>query len=78
MKTESKRVYLIKVLMLVSILAVSLVSCSKKISDKDNKLYVALRAKVKGLDPVGSFDFYSNSVKGQIYDSLFQYHYRQR
>mgnify|MGYP000087105216 CR=1 FL=1 len=58
--------------------AVAAISCTQKIDDKDTTLNYALVANVKGLDPVGLTDVYSNYVVSQIYETLFDYHYLKR
>ncbi len=54
------------------------VSCTQKIDDKDTTLNFPLSANVKGLDPVGLTDVYSNYVVSQIFEPLFDYHYLKR
>ncbi len=44
----------------------------------DNTRYIALGAKVRGLDPMDIGDTTSSSVGSQIYECLFQYHYLKR
>ena len=67
-------------------LAITLVSavllvtsgCTKKVDDKDTTINVALKANVKGLDPIRANDLYSSTVIAQIFEGLLQYNYLKR
>jgi oligopeptide transport system substrate-binding protein len=60
--------------------AVALVAtaCTKKVDDKDTTLNIALKANVKGLDPIRASDLYSSTVIGQLFDGLLEYHHLKR
>lgn len=64
--------------LLVAILGISTSSCTKKSSQGENVINAALRANLKGLDPVYASDTYSNAVVSQIYETLLHYHYLKR
>ncbi len=54
------------------------VGCTKKVDDKDNTINAAIRANVKGLDPLQANDMYSSTVIQNIYEGLYCYHYLKR
>ena len=54
------------------------VSCTKKVDDKDTTIHVALKANVKGLDPISTNDQYASMVVMQVYEGLLQYNYLKR
>jgi oligopeptide transport system substrate-binding protein len=53
-------------------------ACTKKVDDTDTTINSYLRETLKGLDPIHANDLYSGIAIGQIYESLFQYHYLKR
>ncbi len=59
-------------------LSMALSSCTKKVDENDNSLYIPLRANVKGFDPVRASDIYSTTVISQVYEGLLKYHYLKR
>lgn len=74
-----RRFYFKKFILTTAALAATLFfGCTKKAGQVENTLNVALSANVKGLDPIYSSDLYSNSVNGQLYDTLFEYQYLKR
>ncbi|HEY8278872.1 MAG TPA: ABC transporter substrate-binding protein, partial [Bdellovibrionota bacterium] len=62
------------------LLALTLVSlsftaaCTKKRESNPNTLSLVTIAKIKGMDPAGSEDLYSNTEIIRVYEPLFQYH----
>ncbi len=65
---------------LVGVMALAFVAsgCSKKGGAEAGTLREAIRAKVKGLDPIHADDQYAGTVTHTPYESLFQYHYLKR
>lgn len=53
-------------------------SCTKKTDEKDNGIYIPLRAAVKGFDPIHASDVYSSTVIAQVYEGLLHYQYLKR
>lgn len=49
----------------------------KKVSS-DNIIHTALLTKISGLDPANMRDVYSSTVAGNIFETLYQYHYLKR
>lgn len=63
----------------VASLCLALLSaCTKKTSNTDNTIQVALTSNVKSLDPLAATDAYVNTVVGQVYETLLHYHYLKR
>lgn len=58
--------------------AVGNFACTKKVTDKDTTLNVAMVANVKGLDPIQANDLYSATAVAQMYEGLLEYHYLKR
>lgn len=52
--------------------------CTSKVDDKDTTLNIAVKANVKGLDPLRANDLYSSMVIAQMFEGLLQYHYLKR
>jgi oligopeptide transport system substrate-binding protein len=59
-------------------LTISLVSCTKKVDEKDNSINFPVRANVKGLDPLRANDIYSAYAIAQVYQGLLQFSYLKR
>ena len=70
----------IATLLLIALTIATFVSsgCTKKVDDTDTTINTYLRDNLKGLDPIHVNDLYSGIAVGQIYESLFQYHYLKR
>jgi len=64
------------------LLAISVIlgigACTKKKSEAENAIHIAVSAKIKGLDPVMSDDMYSGDEVARVYEGLYQYHYLKR
>lgn len=52
--------------------------CTSKSKDPANTVYLAIPAKVKGLDPIFADDLYSGTEVARVYEGLLQYHYLKR
>lgn len=53
-------------------------ACTKKVDDKDTTLNIAVKANIKGLDPIRASDLYSSTAIGQLFDGLLEYHHLKR
>jgi oligopeptide transport system substrate-binding protein len=64
----------------MALLALSFVatSCTKKVSDTDTTLNIAVRANIKGLDPIRANDLYSSMTIANIFEGLLEYNYLKR
>ncbi len=67
-----------KLTILGVVVAFAATACTKKVDDKDTTLNIALKANVKGLDPIRASDLYSSTVIGQLFDGLLEYHHLKR
>ena len=73
-----------RVFLLITILGICLVlvgGCGKnddEQSGSDNVIHTALLTKISGLDPANMRDVYSATVAGNIFETLYQYHYLKR
>lgn len=67
-------------IVIAALLAFSFVGtgCTKKVSDTDTTLNIALKANVKGLDPLRANDLYSSMVIANIFEGLLEYNYLKR
>lgn len=67
-------------LALLAVLALSFVatSCTKKVSDTDTTINFAMKANIKGLDPIRANDLYSGWAISVIYEGLLEYNYLKR
>jgi oligopeptide transport system substrate-binding protein len=62
----------------VLFLFASLVGCTKKQSQTEKVLEIAVGSEVKGMDPIYANDRYSSNEVARIYEGLLEYHYLQR
>jgi len=73
-----------KVFLLIVMLSICLVlvgGCGKdddRQGSSDNIIHTALPAKISGLDPAKMTDVYSNMIAGNMFETLYQYHYLKR
>ena len=58
-----------KLTILGVVVAFAATACTKKVDDKDTTLNIALKANVKGLDPIRASDLYSSTAIGQLFDA---------
>ncbi len=71
-----KRIHLYFILSII-ILSVLFSACNKS-KKLGNTLRIALRAKVRSIDPAHGGDYYSNVEISRAYEGLLQYHYTKR
>ena len=65
---------------MAALVAVSFMAsaCTKKVSDTDTTINIAVKANVKGLDPLRANDLYSSMVISNIFEGLLEYSYLKR
>lgn len=52
--------------------------CTKKTNSSEKVLNLAVRSKVKGMDPIYANDRYSSNEVARVYEGLLEYHYLKR
>jgi ABC-type transport system substrate-binding protein len=65
-------------LFVILVFVFTLGACTKKVDDKDTTLNVAVKANIKGLDPIRANDVYSALVIANLYEGLLEYSYLKR
>ena len=65
---------------LVAALAFAFVTsaCTKHVSDTDTTINIAVKANIKGLDPIRANDLYSSMAIANIFEGLLEYNYLKR
>ena len=53
-------------------------ACTKKKVSNEKVLNIAVRSKIKGMDPIYANDLYSSNEVARVYEGLLQYHYLKR
>ncbi len=76
----SHKVQLVPHLAILALLAISFVgtSCTKKVSDTDTTINIAVKANIKGMDPIRANDLYSSMAISNVFEGLLEYNYLKR
>ncbi|MBT6325539.1 MAG: hypothetical protein HOJ35_06190 [Bdellovibrionales bacterium] len=70
-----KRIFNVALFILIII---NMTSCTKKVDTSKKILNLAVRSKVKGMDPIYANDMYSSNEVARVYEGLLEYHYLTR
>jgi oligopeptide transport system substrate-binding protein len=67
-------------LLQLTLLSITLLftACTKKTDTSEKVLNIAVRSKIKGMDPIFANDRYSSNEISRVYDTLLEYHYLKR
>jgi len=63
---------------LLILIIINMASCTKKVDTSEKVLNLAVRSKVKGMDPIYANDMYSSNEVARVYEGLLEYHYLTR
>jgi ABC-type transport system substrate-binding protein len=58
--------------------ALAATACTKKVSDTDTTINIAVKANIKGMDPIRANDLYSSMAIANVFEGLLEYNYLKR